>query len=232
MSFYTSQNSLTKHKQPCDQQEKTNTRTSNESRLCWKKHFHKNPFYFICYADSEADNEIDNSTTIGNTTTNIDKQNPVGNGHYIASEVNNVLKCDYFDCFLGYDNADWFVDEVIQLKNKKAFCFINPNEDMIKAEEDEGDCGNSNICRFCEKEKVSDKVRNHCHLTGKYRVPAHSNCNIDVTQKHCNFVAFIFHNFNNYDCNLIFKKLVDKTKDKVKFENVPKSNEEYISVTY
>ena len=25
------------------------------------------------------------------------------------------------------------------------------------------------ICRFCEKETISDKVRGHCHLTGKYR---------------------------------------------------------------
>ena len=28
------------------------------------------------------------------------------------------------------------------------------------------------------------------------------------------------------------KKLVDKKNDKVKFDNIPKTNEEYISVTY
>ena len=31
---------------------------------------------------------------------------------------------------------------------------------------------------------------------------------------------------------MFFKKLVDKKKDKVEFEIVPKTNEEYISVTY
>ena len=31
---------------------------------------------------------------------------------------------------------------------------------------------------------------------------------------------------------MFFKKLVDKKKDKVEFENIPKTNEEYISVTY
>ena len=27
-------------------------------------------------------------------------------------------------------------------------------------------------CQFCEKNFESDKVRDHCHLTGKYRGPA------------------------------------------------------------
>ena len=31
---------------------------------------------------------------------------------------------------------------------------------------------------------------------------------------------------------MFFKKLVDKENDKVKFEIIPKTNEEYISVTY
>ena len=31
---------------------------------------------------------------------------------------------------------------------------------------------------------------------------------------------------------MFFKKLVDKKKDKVKFDNIPKTNEEYNSVTY
>ena len=31
---------------------------------------------------------------------------------------------------------------------------------------------------------------------------------------------------------MFFKKLVDKKNDKVKFDIIPKSNEEYISVTY
>ena len=33
------------------------------------------------------------------------------------------------------------------------------------------------------KKILSQKVTDHCHLTGKYRVPAHSKCNITVTQE-------------------------------------------------
>ena len=76
------------------------------------------------------------------------------------------------------------------------------------------------------------KVRDHCHLTGKYRGPAHNTCNINVTQKQSNFIPFIFHNFGNYDCHMFFKKLIDKKNDKVKFDIIPKTNEEYISVTH
>ena len=78
----------------------------------------------------------------------------------------------------------------------------------------------------------SDKVRDHCHLTGKYRGPAQSFCNIIVTQKQSNFIPFISHHFSNYGCHMFFKKLVDKKNDKVKFDIIPKTSEEYISVTY
>ena len=38
------------------------------------------------------------------------------------------------------------------------------------------------ICRFYEKNIESDKVRDHCHITGIYLGPAHSQCIIIVTQ--------------------------------------------------
>ena len=85
---------------------------------------------------------------------------------------------------------------------------------------------------FVKKTIESDKVRNHCHLTGKYQGPAHNNCNKNVRQKDSNFIPFAFHNFSNCDCHMFFKMLVDLKKDKVKFEIIPKTNEEYISVRY
>ena len=112
-----------------------------------------------------------------------------------------------------------------------AFYFTNTKKDIIMTEEDE-DFGNNNICRFCEKKILSDKVRDHCHLTGKYRGPAHNTCNINVKQKDSNFTPFAFHNFSKYDCHMFFKSLVDLKKDKVKFEIIPKTNEEYIVVKY
>ena len=102
---------MIKHSQQCGEQDLTSLRLSNESHLFGKNHFHKNPLYFRIYADFEADNEIENSS-IGNKTTNIYKQNPILNGYYIESELEDVLKSVYWNSPLGYDNADWFVHEV------------------------------------------------------------------------------------------------------------------------
>ena len=113
-----------------------------------------------------------------------------------------------------------------------AVYFKKTKKDIIMTEKDEEDYRNNNNCRFCEKNIESDKVRDHCHLTGKYRGPAHNTCNITVTQKQSKFIPFVFHNFSNYDCHMFFKMLVNKKKDKVDFEIIPKTNEEYISVTY
>ena len=222
---------LMKHKEKCGDDNITVIRTSNELHLHWKKHFHKNPLYFRIYAGFEADNEKDNFI-IGNKTTNLYKQNPILNGYHIVSELDDVLKSGYHNSPLRYNNVDWFVDEVIKLDNKMAFYFKNTKKDIIMTQKDDEDYRNNNICRFCEKNIESDKVRDHCHLTGNYRGPAYSKCNINVTQKQSNFIPFIFHNFSKYDCHLFFKKMVDKKKDKVDFEIIPKTNEEYISVTY
>ena len=146
--------------------------------------------------------------------------------------MENLLESGYYESPLGYDNVDWFAKEAIKLENKMAFYFKNTKKDIIMRKKNEEDFKNNNICQFCEKEKLSDKVRDHCHLTGKYRGPAHNTCNINVKQKDSNFLPFAFHNFSNYDCHMFFKRLVDLKKDKVKFKIIPKTNEEYIAVKY
>ena len=228
---YTCENALINHKEKCGDDYICSIRTSNESHIYWKKHFHKNPLYFRIIADFASDNEIDGSN-IGNKTTNIYKQKPVFNGYYIISELENVLKSGYYESPLGYDNVDWFVKEVIKLEIKMAFYFKNTKKDIIMGHKDEGDFKINNICRFFEKEMLSDKVRDHCHLTGKYRGPAQNTCNINVRQADSNFIPIAFHNFSNYDCHMFFKRLVDIKKDKVKFKTIPKTNEEYNSVKY
>ena len=90
---------------------------SSYSHLYWKKHFHKKPLFFKINADFEADNEVDNSS-VGNKTTNYYKQNPVLNGYYIISELEDVLENGYYESPLGYNNVDWFVKEVVKLENK------------------------------------------------------------------------------------------------------------------
>ena len=146
--------------------------------------------------------------------------------------MEDVLKSGYYNFKLDYDNVGWFVGEVIKLENKMAFYFKNTNRNIILTEEDEKHYKNSNICRFCDKEILIDKVGDHCHLRGAYGRPAHQSCNINVTQKQSTFISIVFHNFSIYDSHLFFTKIVDRKNDQVKFDIIPKTNEEYISVTY
>ena len=62
----------------------------------------------------------------------------------------------------------------------------------------------SNNCWICKKliENDDEKVRDHCHITGKFRGAAHWDCNINfqLTKK----VPVIFHNLKGYDSHLIY----------------------------
>ena len=48
----------------------------------------------------------------------------------------------------------------------------NFKKNLIMTEEEEN-FRSSNICWICEKLIDDEKVRNHCHITGKYRGTAH-----------------------------------------------------------
>ena len=136
LDSYTSENMLMFRKPKCENNDITTIRTSSDSHLYWKNHFHKNLLCFRIYADFEADNEKDNSS-VGNKTTKIYKQNPVLNGFHTLSELDDVLKSGYYKSPLGYNNVDWFVDEVIKLENMMAFYFKNTKKYIVMTEEDE-----------------------------------------------------------------------------------------------
>ena len=121
---YTCENALKSHKEKCGDDNICTIRTSIVSHLYWKKHFLKNPLYFRFIADFEADNEVHGSSVVDKTT-NIYKQNPVLNGYYVLSELEDVLESDHYKSPLGYNNVDWFVNQVINLENKMALYFKN-----------------------------------------------------------------------------------------------------------
>ena len=65
----------------------------------------------------------------------------------------------------------------------------------------------SNSCWICDKLfDVGDaKVRDHCHVAGKYRGAAHFSCNANL--KLSKRVPVIFHSFRGYDSHLIVKEI-------------------------
>ena len=95
LNSYTSENMLKIHKPKCEKIVITTIRTSPDSHIHWKNHFHKNPINFRIYADFEADNEKHNSS-VGSKTTNTNKQNPKLSGYHIDSELEDVLKSECY----------------------------------------------------------------------------------------------------------------------------------------
>ena len=57
----------------------------------------------------------------------------------------------------------------------------------------------ANICWICNGliKNTYNKVRDHCHITGKYRGAAHHSCNINL--KITKNVPVIFHNLKGYE---------------------------------
>ena len=53
--------------------------------------------------------------------------------------------------------------------------------------------------------RVTIKVRNHCHITRKYRCSAYRDCNMNVELIHK--IPIEFHNLKNYDPHLIMQEL-------------------------
>ena len=92
------------------------------------------------------------------------------------------------------------------------------NKNFIITEGEEEQYQSSNICWIFKKliDYDDEKVRDHCHATGRFRGAAHwsRNINLQLTKK----VPVIFHSLGSYDSHLIFNEL---SKFDMKIEVIP-----------
>ena len=88
-------------------------------------------------------------------------------------------------------------------------------------EEEEKQFQSSNTCWMCKKLIDDEKVRDHCHTTGKFRGATHWSykINFQLTKK----VSVIFHNLRGYDSHFYELKKFD-----VKIDVVPNRLEKYM----
>ena len=76
-------------------------------------------------------------------------------------------------------------------------------------------------CWICKGSLINDKVRDHCHFTGKYRGAAHYIYNLQF--KKPKFAPVIFHNLAGYDSHL-FVKTLGKTEGNVSVFQIMRKN--------
>ena len=85
---------------------------------------------------------------------------------------------------------------------------------------------NQEMCHICKKEINNDnKVRYHCHYTGKYRGAAHDKCNLHY--KIPKEIPVVFHNGSTYDYHFIIKQLAREFKGN--FECLGENTEKYLT---
>jgi len=85
---------------------------------------------------------------------------------------------------------------------------------MIMTDEDKINFDGATRCWICQKDLVEgdQKVRDHCHYSGKFGGAAHNSCNLLFRKpKH---VSVSFHNLSGYDSHLFIKSL-GKVKDEL-----------------
>ena len=161
---------------------------------------YKNKFAcpFVIYADFESilkevanDNITHNHVPCGFTFLTVSR----------IPEYNNFKPVSY----RGEDTIKVFIDKLLKQKDE-IMSIVNQNKDMIFTTEDYNNFNKSTICHICEKPLMKDKVRDHCHITGKYIGSAHYDCNINRNNKNFKVPVF-FHNGKGYDSHFIINEI-------------------------
>ena len=225
--------SLNKHKEYCYKNKcvKTNMPPQN-TYLRFKNFLHSEKAPFAVYADFESlIKPLDNCDPDPNKsyTKKYQKHEPISFSYYILCSIDGVYKpvlrnytqtkpenANAMDVFIKWLEED--VKDIAKIEVKE----------MIFTEEDIKHFNNASDCWICGEELGNDRVRDHCHFTGRYRGPAHNKCNLKY-RKPKNISVF-FHNLSGYDSHLFIKKLGTPNKNE-NIKCIPTNEEKYISFT-
>ena len=187
---------------------------------------------FVIYADFESlIKPMDNCDPDPNKsyTKKYQKHKPSGFCYYIISLYEDVFKSvkrTYTKTKEEDPNAEdefikWLIDDVTKIAN------IKPKK-MVFTEEDEKQFNKASDCWICGEKLGNDRVRDHCHYTGRYRGAAHNKCNLNYSKP--KGVPVFFHNLSGYDSHLFIKNLGSSNK-KETLECIPNNEEKYITFT-
>jgi len=103
------------------------------------------------------------------------------------------------------DVAKIFLDSLVKDVEDIYQRFLGKPTKMIFTAVEEEIFNSSTSCHICGGQLGEDKVRDHCHLTGKFRGAAHNVCNLRYRVPR--FIPVFFHNLSRYDAHIFIKKL-------------------------
>ena len=198
--------------------------------LKFNNFLHSEKAPFAIYADFESlIKPMDNCDPNPNKsyTKKYQKHEPISFSYYIKSFNENVYESrlrgyiqekpedpNAMDTFIKWLDED--VKAIANIEVKK----------MIFTEEDQKQFNKASDCWICGKHLENDRVRDHCHFTGRYRGAAHNKCNLKYRKP--NSISVFFHNLAGYDSHLFIKKL-GAAGIKENIDCIPNNEEKYIA---
>ena len=221
---------LEKHKEYCDEEESIKINMPKPGTYIKFLNFlYSEKAPFAIYADFESllkPLETCKPDPNKSYTLKYQKHEPLSFRYFIKSFDESVYKStlreyikeneedpDPVDVFLSWLEAD--VKIISELGNK-------PMKITKKEQEQFSQASNCWICGNLLN--LHDRVRDHCHFTGKYRGAAHNRCNLKYRKP--NNISVFFHNLAGYDSHLFIKKL-NNTMGPI--DCIPNNEENYIS---
>ena len=179
LQCFSSENVLIKHKEDCLSINGKQSVNLEKGIIEFENYFKQLPVPFKIYADFECtlrDNEIYE----GSYTKKYHEHVPCSYAYKVVCIDDRFSKS--IVVFRGKNAADEFIKTTLEEHKyckkimKKSF-----NKNLVMTEKAELLFQKSNNCWICKKliENDDEKVRDHCHVTGKFRGAAHWNCNIN-----------------------------------------------------
>ena len=187
-------------------------------KVYFKNHHKQLPVPFVIYADFEALTEKIQGCQPNNEksyTEAYQKHTDCGYGYKVV--------CCYDDKYSkpvqihrGENAIHKFMENMLEEVNwckskmKKHF-----NKPLKMTKEDEKDFQKAIKCHICDQQYTDKdiRVRDHCHITGRFRGSAHQDCNLKLRIKPDNIkIPVIFHNLRGYDSHFIMQQIGEIAK--------------------
>ena len=218
LQCFSSERVLTNHKENCIQVNGTQAikMPTKDDNILKFNNFHKQlPVPFVIYADFEAIIE-----KIHGCQRHDDKSYTEAYQKHTDCGYGYKVVCCYDDKYTKpeqiyrgekavYRFMEAMLEEVKYCKKvmKKEF-----NKPLKMTKEDEEKFQKADECHICNKKynETDVRVRDHCHITGKYRGSAHKDCNLNfqISDK----IPVIFHNLRGYDSHFIMQEIGEIVK--------------------
>ena len=229
---FSSKNLLERHKGDCFLINGTQaiTMAAEGSKIYFKNHHKMLSVPFVIYADFEAITEKIDTCQPSNQksyTTTYQSHRACGFGYKVVCHYDESYSKPV-EIYRGEDVIERFIQKMFEeVRSCKSVMRENFNKPLKMTAENERDFQNSTSCDICgRKYKVGDDdenkpVRDHCHITGKYRGSAHNGCNLKLRLDSESIkIPVIFHNLKGYDSQFIMQKVAKMIEEEILYDVV------------